>query len=444
MHGFCLLTFIFFYYNSQTSGNDSTIKSLNITPYAESALYFLLELSNIPRGAQELIHRQIFDSLSNNRLTTRLQEGTLDLFIRFGDATKSGQPVYVERNPLHTIWCQMLAVVNNLDRHCGKSRKVFEKTANFMQVYGPQIGKAFANANGANDTIFGLTASESLSTPLLEEIEHINMIFYGLSKHYQEHAASDPHVDNLFVSFKNCSLLLLQRYLYFFTHPSHMQAQLYPMDNVERHQNQIIVDAEENKSTTASAAATSATATTTETTTTNGPKVKASQFMLKTLRSTLVISHYMITSLIILTEASVVLKELDTKWPFGNTIIYPDMRVTMGETATFGTLIEFIKTGISMMDQWSNNKEYPTSELLDVIQDCSLLLTTQLVLWIAKPDIKEDTRMEIAQDNLTDVVDINSKVEIALKKMSNAAALQSRVKLIQTLQAFLGKRYYGK
>jgi hypothetical protein len=385
----------------------------------------LLELSNIPRGAVELVSRNIFDSFCNNSLTARLQEGGLGLFTRFGDAKQNG-PSYVERNPLHSIWCQMLGVVNNINRHCGRTRKVFEKTANFMHIYSPQIGKAFDIAYSANDTLFGLNPSESLSTPLLEEIERINMIFFGLSKHFREHLVSDPYIDRLFVSFKDCSLILLQRYLNFFTHPSQMQAQLYPVDNVERQLNQTFVTAETKS---------------TETTST----AKPSKLMLKTLKSILTITHYMLTSLIILTDASVVLTQLDHKWPFGNTIIHPDMRVATLGRATFGTLTEFMNTGAAMFSQWQNSKDYPASELLDVVQDCSLLLTTQIALWIASPNVTDDERMEIAQDSMNDIVESISKVESTLKKMNGAGHnFESKIKLIQTLQSFLGNRYYKK
>lgn len=405
--------------DSQVSSTGG-VYSLSVTPYAESALYFLLELSNIPRGADELVRRHIFASFTNNCLTQRLQEGTLDLFIRFGDGSKDG-PAYVERNPLHVIWCQMLGVVSNLNRHLGASDGVFDKTSNFLQIYGPQIGKAFANANGANDSMFGLTPSKSLSTPLLEEIDRINMVFFGLANHFQKNKASNPDIDNLFVSFKDCSLFLLQRYLYFFTHPSHMQAQLYPVDNVERQQAQTMITDKDSAS------------------------PSSSRFMQRILKITMALSHSIITTLIILTEADLVLTENDTKWPFGNTIIYPDMRVMVKETATFGTLIEIVNASIAMLSQGQQMKDALAKELLDLIDDCALLLTTQAALWIAKPDISDEIRIEIAQESMSDIVDSVAKVETSLKKLDMSSHnLESRIKLIQTLQIFLGKRFYQK
>lgn len=400
-----MLTF-FFYSQSKN------LYSLNITPYAETALYLLLALSNIPKAAEKLIKHNIFDSLCNNTLTATLQRGSLDLFIRFGDANKTG-PAYVERNPLHSAWCQILGVVNNILRTRGNTDvAVLQYTVSFLQMYGPQIGSAFNNANGAKDSIFGLTASESLSSPLLEELERINMIFYELSKHLEKLPGI---ASNLFVSFKDCSLYLLQRYLYYFTHPSHMQAQLYPVDNVERQQAQTFISEQ-----------------------------KTSQLMRHIIQSTMTITHYMLTTLVILTNADIVLTEVDTEWPFGNAIIYPDMRVTVGESASFGTLIETMSVCIVMIGQWQEYKDYPIQELLNVIQDCALLLTTQVALWVAKPNMKDELRLEIAQENLIDIVEALNKMGTSLKKLDEKHNVKSKLKLIHLLQSFLGDRYFEK
>lgn len=415
-------TYVFFKKNSQSS-NTNGLYNISITPYAESALYFLLALSNIPKAATALVNQCIFESLFQNMLTPRLQRGELQLFIRFGNSNSSNSnkntPVYVERNPLHFIWCQMLGVVNNLMRTIGSEGTVLLNTVNFMQMYGPQIGTAFNDANGANDSIFGLTPSESLSSPLLEEIERINMIFFNISKYLDRL----PNVaNNLFVSFKDCSLFLLQRYLYFFTHPSHMQAQLYPVDNVERQQAHTFI-------------------------TTSKEQQRTSQLMQKTLKSILTITHTMLTTLIILTNTDIVLTAPDVEWPFGNTIIYPEMRVTTGESASFGTLMECISNCIEKITQWQPEEDvdYPVQPLLEVVKDCALLLTTQAALWIAKPNISDEMRVEIAQENVTDIMECITKVDISLTKLQESNSkfnVKSKLKLIQLLKSFLATRYY--
>ncbi|CEP07058.1 hypothetical protein [Parasitella parasitica] len=407
--------------------NLNQVHTISITPYAETVLYFLLALSNTPKAAEKLVKHNIFGLFSNNKLTPLWQQGKLSMYIRFGDGSKNG-PNYVERNPLHSIWCQILGVVNNLMCHVGSQELVLHSTVNLMQMYGPQIGTAFDNANGANDTFLGLSASESLSTPLLEEIDRINMLFLRLSQHLER---LSNVANNLFVSYKDCSLFLLQRYHYFYTHPSHMQAQLYPTDNAERQQAQTFL------------ASKSTTATSSENEEASKPQV--SELMQKTITLTLNITHHMLTTLIALTNTDVILTRPDVEWPFGNAIIYPDMRVTTGEPSSFGTLIEFINVCTLMLVQWQDIKGSPHKQLLDVIRDCAILLTTQTVLWVAKPDIKDETRNEIAQENILEIAEVLNRSTVSLTKLETALKdqkVKEKTRIISYLQQVLRKRFF--
>ncbi|KAG1246963.1 hypothetical protein G6F68_014409 [Rhizopus microsporus] len=73
------------------------------------------------------------------------------------------------------------------------------------------------------------------------------------------------------------------------------------------------------------------------------------QFMQKTLKSILTITNYMMTTLTVLSSADIILTAPDVEWPFGNTIIYPDMRASTDAAASFGTLVECINASITMM-----------------------------------------------------------------------------------------------
>ncbi|OAC98174.1 hypothetical protein MUCCIDRAFT_115694 [Mucor lusitanicus CBS 277.49] len=411
----------------QTANLNGAVANINITPYAESALYLLLGLSNIPAAAERLVKHNIYYLLTNNTLSPRLQQGALNMFIRFGEGNKNG-PNYVERNPLHAIWCQILGVMNNLMRHVGNDEAVLQYTVNMMQMYGPQIGTAFNNANGANDTIFGMSASESFSTPLLEEIDRINMLFFRLSFFLNRLKSM---ANNLFVSYKDCTLFMLQRYLYSYTHPAHMQKQLYPMDNAERQQAVTFVTAASSTSS-ASGSESSKTHST-------------SQLMLKTVELTLNIAHHMLTTLINLADTDIILTEPDTEWPFGNTIIYPDRRVATSELASFGTLTELINVCLGMLSQWQDMSQAPHKQLLNVLEDAALLMTTQSMLWIAKPDIKDETRAEIAQENVLDIAETLNKSASALTKLEATIKdqkIKEKLKTIQYLQQVFGKRFF--
>ncbi|KAI8891376.1 hypothetical protein K501DRAFT_235425 [Backusella circina FSU 941] len=399
-------------------------QTMDITPYAETALYFLLLLSNIPEAAKQLVNGGLFVSFCNNSLTSRLQQGGLDLFLRFNNGSSDNKTLLVERNPLHSIWCQMLGVISNVMRTLGGDESILSNTVNFMQVYSAQIGRAFEHANGSNDSIYGFSSAESLSSPSLEEMERISLIFFGLSQNLS-HFTQIP--TDLFGSYKDCSLVLLHRYNYHLTHPTQMESQLYPIDNTERELAQVFVghDGDESQI---------------------NNKKPQSKLALKILKIILTIAHYTLTSLVIQTNADVILTTPDIEWPFGNTIIYPDMRNNQENGCSFGTLIEYINQGSNMVNTWMmNENEYPIQSLLDVVQDCSILLASQTVLWIAKPDITEEVRMEIASYNVKDIIGSLSKVTSMLKKMdekTKSVDTKIRVQLVNSLQNFLTLRFF--
>ncbi|KAG0168528.1 hypothetical protein DFQ30_004626 [Apophysomyces sp. BC1015] len=371
----------------QSKASQANAHGFDISPYAETALYFLIALSNIPAAAEALTQNGLFDLFCNNALTSVTQQGQLELFIRFGDGTNTGPP-YVERNPLHLLWCQMMAVVNNLVRTLGNSDKVLGSAVVFMQIYGPQIDKAFANANGGSDPILGLTPSESLSSALLEEVDRISMIMFGLAKHMNR---TMHYAANIFVCYKDYTLPLLQRYLYFFTHPAHMQAQLYPIDNVEDQLAQAFDNTNDQKT---------------------------SRLMQQTIHKIVRIMRNILSTMILLTNAVDMLNKPESAWPFGNTIICPTLHVAVGEPASFGTLIECMNSGMSMIKHWQ--AQDPNNNMIlsmqDVIEGCLCLLTTQAMLWMAKPNLEDDARQELATDNVKDIVEILNKVEATLKK----------------------------
>ncbi|KAI9279079.1 nucleoporin subcomplex protein binding to Pom34-domain-containing protein [Sporodiniella umbellata] len=385
---------------SQTSCSENLI-SLSITPYAETALYFLLVLSSIPEAAESLLRCNFFDSLANSSLTALLQQGSLDLFVRFGNKD-SQEPTHVERNPLHFVWCQTLNVIGNLLRSTANPQVIAKDVVNILQVFGPQIGRAFERANSRSDSLFALVPLESLSAPLLEELEYINGVFYEIAKHLN----CIPNIATcLLTSYKDASLILLQRYLYFYTHPAHMKAHLYRTDNSET------VD----------------------------------QSLRKTLKSTLTIANYMVTTLIILSSADFILTTPDVEWPFGNAIIHPDMRASTDTIASFGTLADLINACITMVDQWKDLQTQPLQPALNVIQSCTLLLTSQTALWIAKPDITDDLRMRIAADNVMDVAEVLSKVVLTLEELAAkkiVTDIRPRAKLMYMLQTFLNNRFF--
>jgi len=167
--------------------------------------------------------------------------------------------------------------------------------------------------------------------------------------------------------------------------------------------------------------------------------------MQKTVQLTLTITHHMLTTLINLANTDVILTQPDSEWPFGNTIIYPDMRVILGELASFGTLTELMNVCLHMLNQWQDVAHSPNKQLLNVLEDAALLLTTQSLLWIAKPDIEDKTRSEIAQENVLDIAEALNKSTTALTKLESTIKdqkVKEKRKTIHYLQQVLGKRLF--
>lgn len=406
-----------------------------VSPYAENALYLLLIMSGNRLAAEQLLRQGLIDVLCHNPLTPILQQGSLDLLIRFqeGSGRNQKQAVYVERNPLHVTWCHMLFVVSNMMRSLVDDNKesdigdrMLRSTVAFLQMYASQIQRTFATAKGERDSLMGLSPSESLSSCHLEEIERITMIIFGLAKRFDRVVS---YAANIFIAFGDFALSLLQRYLYYFTHPQHMQAQLYPINHIERQLAEQFIPSSLSASTSTVPAAN-----------------KTSRLLQSITQKIVRIQPNIMLALMQLTEVQKILTERDVEWPFGNTILEPNSRV--GDKASFGTMIECINAGIILLKAEHHGKSKQIARgLLYLIEGCAVLLTTQTALWIAKPELTDDVRQELADDNLIDVVNTLTKLFIGLDKAELPFSLKQGKDMTmvqaETLKRFLTDRYFG-
>lgn len=426
----------------------------------------MVALSNIPEAAKALRNAGVMDLLCNNALSRQLEHGNLDIFVRFGgrsafekpsvaignsksatatatdSATNNAEPGvsnhpgwkngsttigngsgFVERHPLHVLWCQMLNVLSNLIRIVGVTDDgLLRLGVLFIQKYSKQVDRSFAIANGANDALLGLFPSESLSSPLMTEIELLTTILFSLAKQLTRVSS---YAANIFVAFKDCGLSLVKRYLYHFTHPKHMQAQLFPADPDEKLQSQnfVIKSGEQQQQQQATMVSTS--------------EQGVSYLMYSTTQRAVRIARNILGSIVILTEAEAILTGKDSTWPFGNTILYPDTRTSSPSSVSFGTMKEWTISCLQLAlktSSWINESQkqqggtmlststsHPSfmdlQALLSTLEFSIVLLTTQTILWIAKPDIHQDERKMIANDNLKSLVNLMDKAYTSLKKL---------------------------
>lgn len=347
--------------------------------------------------------------LCNNKLSKQLQQGTLDIFVRFHSGTLD---TFVERNPLHNIWCQMLQVVSNMIRSTvslndNRIDDILRKSALFIQKYGNQVDRSFSIANGQNDRRqHGLAPSESLSTALLLELELLTNIFFGLSKYLNN---MKSYASGIFIAFKNSGLPLIQRYHYFLTHPTHTQAQLFPINQEELRQSTVIENdvGEEDE--------------------------KCSVLMKHVTEKTLLILGNILGAMVILTDAETVLLEEDMrKWPFGNTILQPQSTTSSSEGISFGVITEFIETSLHLISIRRSDRQEDIDIILNSVEQSIILLTTQIVLWIAKPGLDQEQRNIIASNHLKSLINLLDKIKTSLKKWEDEK--QGNIKLMMILR----------
>ncbi|KAI8141129.1 nucleoporin subcomplex protein binding to Pom34-domain-containing protein [Fennellomyces sp. T-0311] len=388
-----------------------------VSPYAENGFYLLLSLSSTSDTAAALVSDGVIELFSNNTLSPLLKQGALDMFLRFGDQTG-----FVERNPLHVIWCHMLCVMSNILRSLGNNSrvqltdKVFQGTVALLQIYGSQVDRAFNLAIGVNDTLFGLPPSESLSSCLLEEVDRLSMIIYNLSKQLDRIMSYSA---SIFIAYKNSALALLQRFLYFFTHPAHMQAQLYPINDKERQLAELPSPSTETK---------------------NSP------LMHLIAKKLFRIQRNILATLVILTQAEVIVTKTEDSWPFGNTIFVPNMRVM--DAPSFGVLMEGVNAAIGFIKEYHESDSHATvRELLAIVEGSLVLLGTQAALCINKPEVEHEISREVLDDSLVEITTLLSKIYTTLSNTTISASLKDQKErtLVQitALKQFLGIRYFN-
>ncbi|CAO3636677.1 unnamed protein product [Cunninghamella blakesleeana] len=397
--------------NSQNLTGNNKLHNIIISPYAENAFYLLITLSNIPQSTLVLLQHDVMHLLCNNKLSKQLQQGALDIFVRFHNGAHDA---FVERNPLHNIWCQMLQVVSNMIRSTAtlndnddRVDDSLRKSALFVQKYGNQVDRSFSFANGQNDRRqHGLAPSESLSTALLLELELLTNIFLGLSKRSNKMKA---YASGIFIAFKNSGLPLIQRYHYFLTHPTHTQAQLFPINEEELHQSTMIENGSEEED------------------------EKRSVLMKHVTEKTLLILGNILGAMVILTDAETVLLEEDMrKWPFGNTILQPLSTTSSNDGISFGVITEFIETSLHLISIHRSGRQEDIDIILHSIEQSTILLTTQIVLWIAKPGLDQEQRNIIASNHLKSLINLLDKIKTSLKKWEDEK--QGNIKLMTILR----------
>lgn len=114
-------------------------------------------------------------AFADNALIPLLQQGKVNPVVRVSDSDPNdANTITMERNPLHSIWCQQLAVMISMLQCLSTSQEFAHKVSEFLQITGPQITRAMS-------THTERTSQKSLTTAHLDEIDKISMILFYLA-----------------------------------------------------------------------------------------------------------------------------------------------------------------------------------------------------------------------------------------------------------------------
>ncbi|GAB5585248.1 hypothetical protein Unana1_00148 [Umbelopsis nana] len=155
--------------------NSPIIDTWSIPSYAESALCLLLALAQTPLGAERLASHGILYAFADNALIQLLQQGKVNPVVRVSESDPNDpNTTTMERNPLHSIWCQQLAVMISMLQSLSTSQEFARKVSELLQITGPQITRAMS-------THTERSSQKSLTTAHLDEIDKISMILFYLA-----------------------------------------------------------------------------------------------------------------------------------------------------------------------------------------------------------------------------------------------------------------------
>ncbi|ORX44431.1 hypothetical protein DM01DRAFT_1411307 [Hesseltinella vesiculosa] len=383
------------------------------SPHAENAFILLVAISHIPLAADELHRHDVLDFLCNNALSKTLELGEMDFLFRYNGNQDAGVSHFstkatpiasshiesVEQSPLHSIWLQMLIIVANLVRS-NPNNQSLRQCVLFVQKYGKQIDRAFAVATD-NDGAIGLRPSESLSSPVMAEVEWITSILYSLSKRWLEVL---PYGKTLFQSFRKCGLQLVRRYFQILLKPNHLHASLYPINNQE------IEDL----------------------------KVKDNdhaypKLMINTQGCIYRIVDLTLSSMVILTDAARIVSEHNPEsWPCGNIILQNNTKSEPSPIPAFYQLHEWM---VGMLSELNNNKT-DEAQIKKILEASLTLYCTQLALSIKCPGIGNTSGdLRALADHLKPILHFIQKLQ--------AAEATSQSPLLFALKKFIVYHFFA-
>ena len=370
--------------------------------YSPHILQFHAALASLPFTAERLISENVVAAYSNNSLSPALTAGAVDPTVP--------ELLPGERSTAHRAYCNMLANVSTAVAKLGSPipTSVTLQVAGFVQLYGEQIGKALSWTN-----------DEPLTLPFLDELTLTVELFYLLADGATTSMASkkdqgtDHALSPVLRVFTERALLLLQQVNYALTHPKHLTGLLEPITADER----LKIERE--------VADTSVTSLSELLDPVKRP------LLVRVVRRLYEIATTLLSTLNILSGAETVLLCDPEEWPTREALVIPvsnsvyddkyvfftdhprfqHSKVTMGEPASIGTLLELgncaydtLRFLVHAPTPSAGSKDKDLSVVSDVgkarrtLETALVYAATQLMMWLSKHDCENAHGAEMDAD----------------------------------------------
>jgi nuclear pore complex protein Nup188 len=186
-----------------TELHPESLRSLRRPLYAKHILGLHLSLACSPSAAEMLVHEGALVCYSNNSITSIVSSGSMGLV---------HPELAGERNPGHTAWCTILAIVAGLVGSVTSSTHFIDSEITaFIQLYGAQLS-----------WVLEWNVGMALSSAFLEELERTLGLFYSIALRVNLRSVADAHAVGLLKTFSIKALELVQHWSYALSHPNHL------------------------------------------------------------------------------------------------------------------------------------------------------------------------------------------------------------------------------
>ncbi|KAG8866660.1 hypothetical protein FRC20_007885 [Serendipita sp. 405] len=328
--------------------------------YARHMLAFQLCLSSMPPSAETLAMSGAVSAYSNLSIAPDLTVGTLEPF---------HPELPGDRNPGQSAWCTILSIMAGLVGSVGSSSTYFIETevTSFVQFYGAQLSRAL-------DWNIG----QPLNTATLDELDAVMDLFYAMALAVNPRSSADAQATSILKTFAEKTLVLLQHLNYALSHPNHLASLFEASSSEERR----ILDRELAQSV----------------------AMASANDMLDTEKRPLIagltqkihkIVRDITSTLSIVTQGDSIILGEPEDWPTVPHIALTT-KVSVGELATMGTLLELGNGIIEIIEHSKDGKKskistfasvqafdssYDLSLLSQSLESVAIFAVSQLAIW---------------------------------------------------------------